>query len=251
MNNLRYSKNHLKAITTKKIHQMFPDEGTIYEAILTLRRKSICKEKDVLVPNASAIGVIRKDAKLNFMLFRGSNGFDAIDANPVVGLNIPNNPGDPHIFYKAALSGHGNDEHEFEEDDYEFYRNGIREVPFLKECRTWLYMGVTNIEIMNQEDDLGSVRVKKISCDLSSLEIIREKQCIGTAYTRSDDNIMEALIAASRYLAVENRDELEKAERYLAQAENKEGKNRSKIVEQKIVEKIRGKLYSSSSSITE
>ncbi|MCK4613614.1 MAG: DUF447 family protein [Thermoplasmata archaeon] len=229
-----------KQIGEEELSISFPEEGAWYEVILTLWRKGKEQEKGRMA-NASAVGLKRSGSYLGFTLFEGSNSFESIDRNPVVGISVPDIPGGMDIFIRASLYGCGDDELEFEPGDYKIVDTSFGEAPVVNACPVKLVLRIEKIAQKDHLDRLGEARVKQVRGAVVSVER-EEKET--RAYSRGSAHIIEALITATRYLATGKKEMLKMAEGHLRSAEKAGGKETSRMVG-----KIRSRLYSSSSII--
>lgn len=249
---------------------VFPNEKTWYEVILTLFRKGGQESRDgkndnvqesdqgKRVPNASVIGVRRVGDLLESFLYEGSNSFDSIDQNLIIGLSIPGGNSMLDVYIDCALKGYGSDEVEQEPSDFIFNRAALGEVFFHKDARIMLVGVMKDIVMEEKEDEFGSTRRKWILISVESIH--QRRKCGGVkgnhheaflpAYSRMEeqlitvpeDLLMEALVIATRFIATGGKPSLwDEMEKYLKRAEALGDKDTKKRVE-----RIRRLTYSSS-----
>lgn len=178
-------------IGEKELATIFPEEECWYEAILTLFRQEDTsiearqkKESgvgeggcgNIPVPNASAVGIRRKADTLFFELYEGSNSFLAISGNPLVGINIPFGPGRMEVFIRCALSGYGTSEREYGESEFEIIDTGGERVALLSNCSPRLMAAVVGVREIEKEDDLGIVRIKRVTVRIAKIGYEEKEQ---------------------------------------------------------------------------
>ncbi len=251
----------------RELANVFPEENCWYEAILTLFREGESRESETEeggIPNASAVGIRRKGGYVSFDIYQGSNSHSALEKNPLVGINIPSGPDRMDMFIRASLKGYGSDEKEFDAGDFEVRTIDGNTIPFLMHCSPHLCARIVDVHEATKQDDLGSIRVKGVLAKImamwydspESLGKYRSERpegmgpesvngsvgrLLGIPYSRAEGQLIEGLIAATRFISSGKKELRERMEEHLRSAEKIGGE---KTREQVLM--IRNIVYSSS-----
>jgi len=219
--------------TKEMVSDIFPEEDCWYECILTQFRRDRngirseeCGCWDSRDVNASAVGVRRRGERLFFRLFRGSDSYEFIEGNRIVGLSVPSLPQGLDLFIRAALHGYKDEEAEFGPEDIKFEGLPTGSVPLLEKCIVGLILNVDEINQVEYEDDLGKTERKEVVASVLAIrgegaggQVSCESKQGMKAFTRTTGLIMEALISATRYRVSGDVELLGKAEDYIELAE--------------------------------
>ena len=254
-------------VLVKDPEPIFPEEDSYYECILTQyrernpetqNRKPLGKgggwgHRQTTRVNASVVGVIRKGRSLCFDLYEGSNSYFLIQKNSVIAVNIPTMPDGVDDFITAALTGYGNDTQEFEPSEMETVETPMGSAPIMKGPGISLVCVVENIANEEREDEFGRSMVRSVDCTVQSIVPKDLPKNLVIPYSRTTGLFIETLILGTRYMAcgtnssefsIEKKQELskniEKNLRLLVKIGGEKTMRR--------VERIKGLLYSSSSS---
>lgn len=168
-----------------------------YEAI-------VCSMNDN-IPNSASIGVIIESNSVEFKCYEGSNTFKNLLNQKRFSVNLFVR-GDEVFIARAALTGWGNSEKEFDDDMYAYFKG----VPYLRDAKKVFICNIFRREISTLYDDIGKTKILKIVGNV--IKEYDNSNC-DDIITREGNMCVEAIILATKVKASSSH---ELKERYLS-----------------------------------